>query len=121
MKRIDIEDLKGKKFKTVKQNDEMIIFTDDEREYRLEHCQDCCEDVHVSEIIGNLTDLLDSEILMAEVVEEEMDGDGLLIWTFYKFATQKGYVTIIWRGESNGYYGVSVDIFQRKIKKGKNE
>ena len=99
-----------------KNDEELVIMLDDGREAHLWHEQDCCESVTIEDIAGNLDDLLNSPILLAEEMSSNDDLDGVNIehqddsftWTFYKLATNRGAVTIRWYGESNGYYSESV-------------
>ena len=138
---LDVSELKGKTLTSVIKEDDEIIFTTTEGEkYKMYHSQDCCESVWIEDINGDLQDLVGSPILLAEEVDstdfsknfEEsfklQDGcedyswnyrneeGGFLpdsfTWTFYKFATIKGYVDIRWFGESNGYYSESVDFIK---------
>lgn len=106
-------ELIGKTIVNIEQiKDEEIYFTfSDSKKYKMYHDQGCCEDVHVEDVTGDLQDLINSPLLQAEEVSQdgESEWDMSATWTFYKFSTVKGSVTIRWLGESNGYYSESVD------------
>lgn len=109
----NVDVLKGKTLSSINESGDEIVFetTDGER-YRMYHEQDCCESVSIESIVGDLEDLVGSELLMAEEVEGtspvDFEAYESHTWTFYKFATLKGYVDIRWLGSSNGYYSESV-------------
>ena len=81
----------------------------------LTHFQDCCESVAIEDLTDDLGALLGTPMLMAEKVEafsghKVNEYEDSYTWTFYKFATIKGYVTVRWGGSSNGYYSETVDL-----------
>lgn len=82
---------------------------DKRRTFVIYHGQDCCEHVVIEQIDGDLNDLVGVPLQMAEKATKRDDMDDCGAWTFYKFATIKGYVTVRWYGYSNGYYSISVD------------
>lgn len=89
------------------------------RMYKLFHDQSCCENVYIDDVCGELNDLVDSPLLQAEessnsdvIPDKNVGDDSDYLWTFYKFATRKGHVTVRWYGSSNGYYSVSVDFIE---------
>ena len=116
----NFEELKGKILNKIenKDNAELIFTLDNGEEYVLYHSQDCCESVSIEDIEGDLQDLVGTPILQADEStnsEDKLDKEiyDSFTWTFYKLATIKGYVTIRWLGESNGYYSESVIFCKR--------
>ena len=131
-KQVDIFELEGLTFVSIegKVGDYEIIFTTNNgRRFVMAHDQDCCEKVIVEDITGDMQDLIGSPILLAEQVTcKDEDPDEVknspevdreyresFTWTFYKFATIKGYVDIRWYGESNGYYSENVDLVEHRV------
>ena len=103
------------------------IYTSDGAVYKMYHEQDCCENVYVEDVCGDVDDLIGVTLLVAEertskdnpqnITDEKLKEqetarvawDDSFTWTFYHFATSKGYLDLRWYGESNGYYSESVD------------
>jgi hypothetical protein len=118
---IQFKDLIGKTLTEIrgeKGSEEMVFTCQDGNKFRLVHHQDCCENVAIEDICGELHDLIGVPILQAE---ESTSGDNppgvrppesaeeSFTWTFYRISTIKGQVVIRWYGASNGYYSESVD------------
>lgn len=119
-----LDDMRGKTFTKVyvKEHDGDpygLIFENDEFKFTFEHDQDCCEHVYIADIIGDLDDLVGRPVDIIEVVDHDrnvtpagvkpLEDPDSFTWTFYKFATIKGWVDVRWLGESNGYYSEEVD------------
>lgn len=100
-------------------DDELRLTSSDGRVFVQYHSQDCCENVQIEDICGDLEDLIGAPLVEAECVTSENETpEGIpaveypesYTWTFYKFRTIKGGVTVRWLGESNGYYSEDVDM-----------
>lgn len=116
----NVSEMKGMVFEKVEEDGKSVLFTcADGSGFRLYHEQDCCESVTLEDVIGDLQDLVGVPLLLAEEVDSSDEpapahainygGPESYTWTFYKFGTIKGYVTLRFYGESNGYYSERVD------------
>ncbi len=131
-----IERMRGLTFREItgmhKHSDRVSFVSTEGRRFDFFHSPECCESVQVEDVAGDVRDLLDAPLVMAEVercgdqdppervqafnlkMEQLFPGeqpykDDAWAWTFYKFGTVKGYVTVRWLGSSNGWYGVDVE------------
>ncbi len=116
-------ELKGKTITSIdgiKTDDTLTtITTSDGISFTLEHEQDCCEDVRVYGTVGNIDDILNAEVTVAEDTTT-MDNPNApdykayesATWSQFRIGTDKGTFEIWWLGESNGYYSESVSVRQ---------
>ena len=115
-----IEFLVGMTMKSVENTGDEIVFTmDDDEVFALMHQQDCCENVRVEDVCGDLSDLVGTTIWTAAEVSNDGENkpvneyDESYTWTFYKLSTIHGSVTIRFYGTSNGYYSEGVSFVKR--------
>ena len=118
---MNISEIEGQTFASVVVNGakDKILFTGiGGRVFKMYHEQNCCEDVSIEDIVGDLDDLVGVPIVSAteETNRDEPKTGGYYddshTWTFYHIRTHKGTVTLRWYGESNGYYSEDVDFVE---------
>lgn len=124
--RVDFSELKDKLLASVVvSGTEYIDFIcSDGTSYRLEHVQDCCEDVYIEDVSGDISDLIGTPILLAEEASGPQPEHGVNplgvqpqdceTWTFYKLRTIKGSVDVRWYGTSNGCYSEKAHLWRTK-------
>jgi hypothetical protein len=114
-----INEMLGKTLRMVTQNGNQSIDFEAETGERwvMHYVPDCCAHAEIEDVVGDLQDLVGAPLLMAEESTNSTDPQKALYcvedsytWSYYRFATVKGYVTIRWYGSSNGYYAEAAQI-----------
>lgn len=98
-------------------SEEILFVAEDGRQFGMYHEQNCCENVYLEDVEGDVEDLIGSPLTVAEEVDGVAEAPEYAeshTWTFYRLATAKGWVVLRWLGTSNGYYSESVDFGEIK-------
>lgn len=121
-KEVPFNTLKGKIIIDVTFNEALqeIYFTTLDKVYVLKHEQECCEEVLIADIAGDLFSLVGNQILQAEEVSNNNKNkkpikdvlQDYYTWTFYKLGSKGGYITISWFGTSNGFYSEKACLYE---------
>lgn len=117
---VPFNDLEGKTIVSYSLNNRQLRLLTNGYRYDLQHHQDCCEEVHIEDICGDMDDLVGHLVAQAAEVSSEDPppsdrNPSSYTWTFYKIATIQGRVTIRFYGESNGNYSESVRVERIKL------
>jgi hypothetical protein len=124
--RVDFSDMMGKTITKITGaeygSEQIVIETAEGFTYKLLHNQDCCENVAVEDVTGDISDLLGGIVCEAsECSQDNPHARESGTWTFYKLNTNswRGGVCIRWNGESNGYYSEGVTCYKTETVKEK--
>ena len=122
MKNFKIGDMVGFTVENIVVGDEMTFIFTNGMKVKFYHSQSCCESVYIESIVGDIDDLIGNVLTVAEEVsnydtsaskltENDVEWGDVEQWTFYKFDSNKGGITVRWYGTSNGYY--STDVYMK--------
>ena len=103
--------------------DEITFVCSDGQAFRAYHMQDCCEEVGIYDVEGEVSELIDSPIIEAETtvdsenwpndVSYSINSLDSFTWTTHFLKAENGKTLMVrWLGVSNGYYSERVH-FQR--------
>ena len=78
-------------------SESMLITTEGGDTFHWYHQESCCESVEIVQVDGDVSDLVGQVCAMAEETGENGPDtdDESYTWTFYKFASTKGYVPCV--------------------------
>ena len=117
---IAINEMLGKRWVRVERVDatgdaseELRFIAEDGTKAIFFHARDCCESVTIEDVCGDLADLVGHPLIEATVCTSNAqcsEGGDSRTWTFYRFSTVMGTVTVRWFGISNGYYSEAVSL-----------
>ena len=109
-RKVQIESILGKTIVEInKQYNKIEFICSDGGSFLMYHDQQCCEEVALDDVCGDLDDLLNVPILN---INCKSDDNSKPSYVFYTLATQKGYVDFRWSANINTYYSTYVDIFE---------
>lgn len=99
-------------------NDAILITTEDGRQFKFFHDQDCCESVRIWDTKGDLKSLQGKRIVSVEQEESGENPSDVIppewqdsfTWTNIVFRTDENTVIVRWYGDSNGYYSERVNL-----------
>lgn len=108
---MEFSDMVGKTLESIDSSDSERVYFHfaDGTAWSSVHMSDCCESVAVDRIEGDVADVIGMPVLEAEEAHDNEsdppEHPDSWTWTRQRIRTENGEITIVWLGESNGYYG----------------